>query len=185
MDGSPFLGELPSREIWVHVEQDRQKSFESRVVVEIFKAYGVMESVLRSRTKSVLAGVAGKNYTLDWFNRFGEHPVKFLAMRFHGTRKHRDFNTEMHSDKLRAKAREFEILRDLQDTYPDMPVALVTKYPDWATELVYHTQAHLVEFKDPGHRTVTGLEDCCVVGERLADFLRRYTWDPIRVIGEF
>jgi hypothetical protein len=179
------LGSIDPKQMMMEAAIDRQQSYQDKSVRNIFKAWGAQAATLNFLAKRVNRATASRKLDMDWFNRTASFPVKFTAMRFHAKRKIDDLLRDMRLGTKLSKSPEVYALLDLMDSYPDEPVAIICKYPDWRDDIVFHALDH--QIRPDGFQIVRSLGDTIYRVEYLSEFLRRFTedWDPMWVAGYF
>lgn len=175
---NPFLqGRVSGDEMRIHIENERQSAFESRIVESVYKRAGVSVPELRTLLKKVNAGTAVRVYTADWFNSFAAFPVKLGMRRFVAQR---TFFQTIRDSRSRVKfeaSPECVVLDDLEAAYPGEPVCLVTRYADWPEDVAIH---RLYSRPDEGEFMVLRRFGEVVTSfERFHAFLGQYPgWNP-------
>lgn len=184
MPQSPFLGKLNLDQMHVHMQKERQESFESRIIEAIFRNAGISTPKLRMLLKRLNAGTALNKYNMIWFNAFANFPAKLSARRFHSKRRFSEFLKELQLGTYFMKTPEVLALLDLKDGYPNELVAFISRYPDWGMDMVFHTLE--VDVSDTSFQLLRKEDGIVYKVEQLQTFLRRFTeeWELQNVFPE-
>ena len=138
MAKSPFVGKLDLDQMHMQMQRDRQDSFEHKIIEHIFRDAGVSPAHLRMHAKRINQGTAENQLNMIWFNHFANYPVRLAARRFHSKRRFSEVLRDMRLGTGFDKSAELCALVDVQDGWPEDAVAFITRYPDWADDLVFH-----------------------------------------------
>jgi hypothetical protein len=144
---SPFAQQQSFGEFCQDMENERQDMFERRVVDAIFKQAGCPAYVMKIVRKKVNTGSDQECMSIGWFNQYAGFPFFVGTRRFARDRAFDDMALGLTSPSAH-KMVEAVTLADLQESSPDMPAVLITRYPKRGYDMVLHTQEHPCLHKD-------------------------------------
>lgn len=190
MSASPFQGNLSYDAYRIQMEAERQESFEKRIIERLFKLHNAAAwyAGLRRRVND---SAAANQLTFSWFNQRAGYPVKFKAVRFKSTRAFWPWASETPASRKRNKSPEREALSDMRDAFPERKIALITRYADWAHDVVVSNLLTVglqqgVAYRGKDKVIVVHEGEETLVAERLDFFLERCAedcdWRPAEAV---
>jgi hypothetical protein len=121
------------------LEANKQRRLQERVVQTLLKGYGLRSTRARKYFKSA-AATQDWRFTLEWFNNHANYPVKFVAEKLYKWDFIKEFQAfRSNSSKQFEKSPAVKRIMDLQDTYPDWPVAFCTTFKEVNDVLVLYS----------------------------------------------
>ena len=175
---NPFIQQQSFEEFLQDRENERQDQFEQRIVEAIFKHAGCPPHVVKVVKKRLNRGTDQNCMDIRWFNHYCNFPLFVGTRRFDRRRTYEDLVKEQRSSVTVArKSVELAALVDLDESSPDRPVVLITRYAGSTLDWALHRQDH-IRIRGHGWHGGSDFIDTEPLSAFVTYVAEQYGWNP-------
>lgn len=124
-------------------EENRQRKYEDQILVKILGVWGVSGVRILTLRKKKSFGGDETFLTCSWFNEASGFPVKLSIVRFSTQLTlAAEVKNLFGTPRSMNNSRLVRGIRDWDESYPESQAAIITRFPDWGKNGVFHTNPY-------------------------------------------